>query len=143
MIQRKSQVRRFWNDRGSALDIIKILVEKHKMVPKLQHEMNVEGKDLDQTNAGRAVNKRLIEQKERHEKEKREMEREMEKALQDNDMIYTQQLLDAQETNAKQMQQLKRAQQEPKSSNERLLKEEGEQIANARIEMEKLRESVE
>src|SRR5216110_201759 len=98
MIQRKSQVRRFWNDRGSALDIIKILVEKHKMVPKLQHEMNVEGKDLDQTNAGRAVNKRLIEQKERHEKEKRETETEteMEKALQDNDMIYTQQLLDAQ-----------------------------------------------
>jgi len=115
------------------------------MVPKLQNEMNVEGKDPDQTNAGRAVNKRLIEQKERHEKEKRETETEteMEKALQDNDMIYTQQLLDAQETNAKQMQQLKRAQQELRVSNERLLKEKEEQISNARIEMEKLRESVE
>lgn len=143
MIKRKSHVMRFMNDRQSALDIIRILVEKHKMVPKLQHEMNVEGKDLDQTNAGRAVNKRLIEQKEQHEQEKKELTKQMEKALQENDMKYTQELLDAQETNTKQMQQLEHAQQELKVSNERLLKEKEEQIAHARQEMEKLRESVE
>jgi hypothetical protein len=136
MIKRKSHVKRFMNDRQSALDIIRVLVEKHKMVPKLQHEMNVEGKDLDQTNAGKAVNKRLIEQKEKHEQEKKDLMKQMEKALQENDMKYTQELLDAQDTNTKQMQQLEHAQQELKVSNERLLKEKEEQIAHARQEME-------
>lgn len=143
MIKRRSRVKRFMNDRQSARDIVSILVEKHKMVPKLQHEMNVEGKDLDQTNAGKAVNKRLIEQKEKHEQEKKELTKQMEKALEENDMRYTQELLDAQDTNAKQMQQLEHAQQELKVSNERLLKEKEEQIAHAREEMEKLRISVE
>lgn len=143
MIQRKSRVKRFMNDRQSALEIVGILVEKNKMVPKLQHEMNVEGKNLDQTNAGKAVNKRLIEQKEIHEQEKKDLKKQMEKALEENDMKYTQELLDAQETNTKQMQQLEHAQQELKVSNERLLKEKEEQIAQARQEMEKLRESAE
>jgi hypothetical protein len=43
------------------------------------------------------VNKRLIEQKERHELEKEHLRKQMEKALQENDMKYTQELLDAQE----------------------------------------------
>lgn len=139
MIKRKCHVKRFMNDRDSALDIIRILVEKHKMIPKLQHEMNVEGKDLDQTNAGKAVNKRLIEQKERHEQEKEELRKQMEKALQENDMKYTQELLDAQEKNSSQMKDLERAQQELKVSNERLLQEKEEQITKAKEEMEKLR----
>jgi len=143
MIKRKSRVKRFMNDRQSALDIVSILVEKHKMVPKLQHEMNVEGLDLDQTNAGKAVNKRLIEQKEKHEQEKKDLTKQMEKALKENDMKYTQELLDAQDTNTKQMQQLEHAQQELKVSNERLLKEKEEQITHARQEMEKLRENAE
>jgi hypothetical protein len=139
MIKRKSHVKRFMNDRDSALDIIRILVEKHKMIPKLQHEMNVEGKNLDQTNAGKAVNKRLIEQKEKHELEKEDLRKQMEKALQENDMKYTQELLDAQEKNTIQMKDLEHAQQELKVSNERLLKEKEEQITKAREEMEKLR----
>jgi hypothetical protein len=139
MIKRKSHVKRFMNDRDSALDIIRILVEKHKMIPKLQHEMNVEGKNLDQTNAGKAVNKRLIEQKERHELEKEDLRKQMEKALQENDMKYTQELLDAQEKNTSQMKDLEHAQKELQVSNERLLKEKEEQIAKAREEMEKLR----
>jgi hypothetical protein len=139
MIKRKSHVKRFMNDRESALDIIRILVEKHKMIPKLQHEMNVEGKNLDQTNAGKAVNKRLIEQKEKHELEKEDLRQQMEKALQANDMKYTQDLLDAQEKNTSQMKELEHAQEELKVSNERLLKEKEEQIAKAKEEMERLR----
>jgi len=46
-------------------------------------------------------------------------------------MKYTQRLLNAQETNATQIQQLELAQQELKVSNEQLLREKDEQIVHA------------
>jgi hypothetical protein len=143
MIKNGSRVQRFMNDRPSALKIIGTLVDQHrKFVPKLQHEMSVEGKDLDQTNAGKAVNAKIIEQKEKHEQEKKDMEKQMEKALRENDMKYTQEILDAQEMNTKQMMQLEQAQKELKVSNERLLKEKEEQIERARQEMIELKANV-
>jgi myosin heavy subunit len=133
---------RFKNDRESALEIIRHLVDKEPIVPRFQYEMNVENKDLDETKAGRAVNQRLIEEKEKHKREKKDLEDNIKKALKEKDDAYAQKLLDAQDENMKQMQQLEHAQQELKVSSERLLKEKEEQIALARKEMQELRENV-
>ena len=98
MVKNGSEVRRFKNDKNSALNIVGRLVEKHdKLILSLQREMGDDHQNLDQTSAGKALNVEINAQKEQYEKRLKEQQDEMKIALQENDMKYTQELLDAQD----------------------------------------------
>lgn len=113
MVKKGSEVRRFKNDKNSALNIVGRLVEKHdkllaetheKLLLDLQREMGENHKDLDQTSAGKALNVEINAQKEQYEKRLKEQEDEMKTAIKENDMKYAQELLDAQDKINKDMQ---------------------------------------
>lgn len=71
---------------------------KHdKLILSFQREMGDENKKLDQTSAGKALNVELDAQKEQYEKRLKEQQDEANKALKENDVKYTQELLDAQD----------------------------------------------
>ena len=98
MVKNGSEVRRFKNDKNSALNIVGRLVEKHdKLILSLQREMGDDHQNLDQTSAGKALNVEINAQKEQYEKRLKEQEDEMKTALKENDMKYAQELLDAQD----------------------------------------------
>ena len=98
MVKNGSEIKRFNNDKNSALNIDGRLVEKHdKLILSLQREMEDDHQDLDQTSAGKALNVEINAQKEQYEKKLKEQEDEMKQALKENDMKYAQELLDAQD----------------------------------------------
>lgn len=140
MLRNGSIMRRFSNDKTSALGIIGLLVDKHKkVVLTLQREMADGNKALDQTDAGKALNLEMNEQKEVFEKRLKEQEEEMKDALQENDMKYAQVVLDAQDKIQKDMERLAENQLKLQVDNEKLLKEKEVQIQKARKEMERIR----
>lgn len=113
MVKNGSEVRRFKNDKNSALNIVGRLVEKHdklvlekhrKLILSLQREMGDDHQNLDQTSAGKALNVEINAQKEQYEKRLKEQESEMTTALKENDMKYAQELLDAQDKINREMQ---------------------------------------
>jgi hypothetical protein len=140
MIKAGSELRRFHNDKKSALNIVGGLVERHdKLILSLQREMTDGKKDLDQTSAGKALNVEMNTQREQYEKRLREQEDEMKQALRENDMKYAQELADAQDKINADMQRLERNQEELKVSNEKLLQDKEEQIRETNEEMAKIK----
>ena len=144
LIQHGSRVKRFKNDRTSALDIIGVIVEAHeKFVPSLQQEMAVDKKKLDETDAGKTLNIELTMAKERFARDLKEQESELRDALREKDTAYAQQVMDIQDKLHKEMERLAKNQQDLQVTNDRLLKDKEEEIKRAREEMDQMRKNVE
>jgi len=77
-----SSVVRHMGTRTSAMQILELLLNRcHEMTLAIQQEINVEGRDLDDTGAGRQVNEDILKERERHQRELRELESDMREAI--------------------------------------------------------------
>jgi type I site-specific restriction-modification system R (restriction) subunit len=86
MAKRGSSVVRHAGDEESALDIIDDIVKRQMtVVLDIQDKMVNKGLDLDETPAGRSLNKELIEQREKDKKEMERLEEDMRQAIIDKD----------------------------------------------------------
>ena len=144
LIHHGSRVKRFKNDKTSALDIVAVIVDAHeKFVPSLQQEMAVDKKQLDETDAGKTLNIELTMAKERFARDLKEQESELKDALRDKDTKYAQQVMDIQDKLHKEMEMLAQNQKDLQVTNDRLLKDKEEEIKRAREEMDQMRKNVE
>ncbi|KAF5604322.1 P-loop containing protein [Fusarium pseudocircinatum] len=76
---------RHTGERDSALALIDALIEKAPVVLDIQHELVDEGKALIDTAAGSELNKELLELQHRYESDLREVRKEMDIAIREND----------------------------------------------------------
>jgi hypothetical protein len=77
-----STVVRHMGTRTSAMQILeRLLKRRHEMTLAIQQEINIEGRDLDDTGAGRQVNEDILKERERHQRELRELESDMREAM--------------------------------------------------------------
>lgn len=126
---------RFLNDKTSALRIIDKIASLPTFVPSLQEKIAVDKKDLNQTAAGRILNKELIEAQEKSARELKQMERELNTALRDKDIEYAQRVMDMQTNLNRRMEQLAQNQRDMQVKSEELLKSKEEEIRKTREEM--------
>ncbi|KAM0446062.1 hypothetical protein ACHAO4_009507 [Trichoderma viride] len=86
MIQKKSIMKKHDGSAASALSIISELVDREcSVVLNIQKQMVDQNLSLDETDAGRYLQKDLLEARERHEKEIAELKRNIEQAIAEKD----------------------------------------------------------
>lgn len=86
MAKKGSRVVRHLKTRGSAMDIVDLIVKRHTtIVLDIQDDMVNKGLDLDETLAGQSLNRELIEQQRKHREEMKHLEAEMRKAIAEKD----------------------------------------------------------
>lgn len=76
-----ASIRRYEDSTQSALDIIDLCTQAGMFVPLLTREYVLEGKELQQTAAGQAIDRDMVEGRERHETQLQELEGEYHRAL--------------------------------------------------------------
>ena len=90
MIRSGSLVRRFENTEASARYLVQKILHtgKKNFVPKIQHEVVEENKNLSQTDAGAYIDKTLIEQAKKHQEEMKGLLEERVRAQKERMEIY-------------------------------------------------------
>ncbi|KAL9598455.1 MAG: hypothetical protein Q9219_004491 [cf. Caloplaca sp. 3 TL-2023] len=86
-------IERYWDDHYSALGIIEVAVRRGVFLPQLVREYTVQGKKLDQTAAGRAIDLDLAKARDRNEQELGKLKAEHEQARETNDTQATGELM--------------------------------------------------
>lgn len=89
MIKGGASFERHYGTRDSAMDILREVIRNPKVdapkVLKVQHEMVDDGLRLDQTDAGRQFEAELLKQREKHEREMRQMQEDVKMLLDMNE----------------------------------------------------------
>ena len=85
MTSKGSKLRRFDNTKEAALSIVGELIGVPTITLQVQEEMVHRGLEVEQTTAGEALNKELLEQQAQHEEELRDLQIEKERAQRDHD----------------------------------------------------------
>lgn len=93
MIEEGAHVDRFDNHHESAARLVLGLVNREKVDLQIQLEMSVDGKTLEQTQAGEALHRDLLELQEKHAEEIQKLKKEMEDARDDQDRKLEQRLI--------------------------------------------------
>ncbi|KKY17802.1 hypothetical protein UCRPC4_g05435 [Phaeomoniella chlamydospora] len=140
MIGAGSKTARFMNNKTSALAIVDKVSSNAHFMPSLQKEMAVDDKQLDETDAGRVLNAEINEAKEKSRREMKEMETQLNEALNEKDVLYAQQLMDIQTKLHNEMERLARNQKDMQVRSDELIKSKEEEIKKAREEMAELRD---
>ena len=144
MIDEGATPYRHTNDRESAFKIIRPLLQKDPTVLKMQHEMVDQGKKLNNTEAGREVDAGISLQRELLEKKIEDTKVQMNQALAEKDQKWVNQLAADQEKYEQQVKDTRSAQEEMKSSMEKIFAEKEEQYKKSLEEIDgKLRKAEE
>lgn len=86
MYKHGSLILRHTGDRASAMAILNQVIQRRKKLTlEIQYEMNIEGRDLDHTKAGRQLNEDIMKEREKHKQEMLELEESMREALRERD----------------------------------------------------------
>ena len=85
VLDKGAQIARHYNTIESAHEIIQHIIKNRPAPLQIQRELVDEGKDINDTAAGEAINKELNEQIRRHKAEMKAIKEEMEKAMKDKD----------------------------------------------------------
>jgi hypothetical protein len=91
MIDGGSKVRRHWNDRDSAMDILREMIGNRSKVDapthlKVQTEMVEEKLSINETSAGQELLSKILEERKRYERMLEAAKREMQECLEERDM---------------------------------------------------------
>ena len=85
VLDKGAQIARYYNTIESAHEIIRHIIRNRPAPLQIQRELVDEGRDINDTAAGEAINKELNEQIRRHKAELNTIKEEMEKAMEDED----------------------------------------------------------
>ena len=109
VLDKGAQLARHHNTTESAHDIIRRIMKNQPIALQIQRELVEEHKDIVNTVAGKAVNKELNEQVQRHQVELKAIQEEMVRALKDKDEKLRKEL---EEENCKLREQMKKIRQD-------------------------------
>jgi myosin heavy subunit len=119
-----STVIRHNNSRQSAMAIIDAVIRARKRVTLvIQREMVKEGRDLDETSAGRQLNEDINKERQKHKREMKELQEEMQRAMQEQNQEAAQQIAQLQDELARKLEQGRAAQERLKADLETLQQE--------------------
>lgn len=144
MIDQGAMPYRHTNDRQSAIKIIGPLLKKKPTVLELQHELVDQGKQLNNTEAGKEVDAGISLQRELLERKIEQTRTDMNQALAAKDQKWVDQLAADQEKYERQVKDTRSAQEEMKLNMEKIFSEKEEQYKRSIEEInEKLRKAQE
>ena len=85
VLEKGGQMARHDNTLSSAQDIIRRILRNHPVPLRIQEELVDEGVDINDTGAGKELDRELNEQIRKHKEEMRELEEDMREAIEDRD----------------------------------------------------------
>ncbi|KAJ3511648.1 hypothetical protein NLJ89_g3975 [Agrocybe chaxingu] len=85
VLEKGAQMVRHENTRDSAHTILRRIIQNHPLSLQIQRELVDENKDISQTAAGAELNKELMLQMEKHKKEMKHLQKDMEAAIRSKD----------------------------------------------------------
>ncbi|KAK6539282.1 hypothetical protein TWF694_009517 [Orbilia ellipsospora] len=136
MVSRGSRVFRHTNDRESALEIVDYIVGlQTKVVLDIQYQMVDQHKTLDQTGAGKELEAELIKQREKFAQQLKEVQEDLQSALEEADEESTRCLNALQVDFERKLGESDKDRQRLKTDMERLHSEKEKQLAELRAEM--------
>ena len=92
VLEKGGQMARHENTVSSAQDILRRILQNHPIPLRIQEELVDEKKDINDTNAGKELDRELNEQIRKHKEEMRKLEEEMRQAIKDKDEEMKQEL---------------------------------------------------
>ena len=132
-IGKGAQLCRHTNTPKSAWAILRKILENKPVVLKIQQELIDEHKDIGQTRAGAELKREMLEAEERHKREIKELEMNMQKAAEEKDEETRRECEEEKRRLEQEREKLRKVSEEMKSKFEEARREMEERI-NARIE---------
>ncbi|KAK1145031.1 hypothetical protein N8T08_004746 [Aspergillus melleus] len=132
MVEKGSSIRRHYDEEISATNIIKeILERRHRITLQIQDEM-AEGKDLDETSAGRELDAEIMKLKKRYEKELADLRTDLRRAQYEHDEQTQKQILVERAETERRLQEQERKRDQLQVSMEELRRQREEEIREHR-----------
>ena len=132
-IGKGAQLCRHTNTPKSAWEILRKILENKPVVLKIQEELIDEHKDIGQTRAGAELKREMLQAEERHKREIKELEMNMQKAAKEKDEETRRECEEEKRRLEREREKLRKDSEEMKSKFEEARREMEERI-NARIE---------